>query len=672
VHVRHRFALLLVLAACDVPTINERPAAIGTHRAPDRIPPASIHGATITRVAVTERADVALTIDSIDDARLWPTLDGTREPVQLELGQTRVATIAHAGSDELVIGVIDDADNASIVRVTRDGAIRSRVAIPGELAVKQLAAIDGGVIAVRADQSIERYDANGVPHGKLVGDPGEQFGALAVRGNGAAVLVTKPEAEPTQPSLPPSKTVVIDDVEMATALGHGPFAGEVRFIVLGDGLGDGLAWGPRRALVKPVELTTLAIAPDHRKLAVVDVNHALVEVLDAADMHQLGEPVLINNAMTALGFSDNDNLAVFDSVISWWPAEKNPVPLRAFGGAVGDHLAVGGSTTSLELDTREHQRFLGWTTGAAGRLSAIGGGFALGDRNGNLEMLDDRLELVHEIDLANMGTSSSPIWIDSTHAVFEQESDGHINAALVDLVHIDRPITIASYDYIVWIDYSPALHQIAIVDEHAVHRFAIDPTTYATTPLPDLHGPATRVQLLDPAKSGGAIAIGFTNTYPGSFSYLEWHGTETTGSDTIRESSTLLGAGDDGTIYTYGKGELWAIRDREPHVLAKTNELEHASISSDGTLIAVADAANVTMYDSRGRALWQRELWQPETIELSKDQRRIAVASRGGLVELDAATGERIAAACAYGFGLHDTGWQQRTSNEPTVCEDSP
>ncbi|HEY1550431.1 MAG TPA: hypothetical protein VGG28_21535 [Kofleriaceae bacterium] len=659
-----RFALVIaaLVAACDVPTISERSAATGAHRAPDRLPPASIHGAAITHVAVTERADVALTIDTIDDARLWPTLDGTREPVLLDLGQTRIATIAHAGSDELVIGAIDDANNASIVRVTRDGAIRGRVAIPGELAVKQLAAIDGGVIAIRADQSIERYDANGVLRGRLVGDPGDQFGELAVRGNGAAVLVTKPSDAPAP------KPITLDDVTISTVVDAGPFATDVRFIALDDGL----AWGPRRALQKPVEMTTLAITPDHRKVAVVDVNHALVQVLDASDMHQLGEPVLINHAMSGIGFSDNDNLAVFNNSISWWPDTQSSIVARVVGGAVGDHLAVAGETTSLELATRDHRSFLGWTDDAGGGLSAIGNGFALADRDGRLKLLDDRLEVVHEVDVSATKVSSSPIWIDGAHVVFEQSGYGDVNAMLVDLAHVDKPVKIGGYDYISWIDYSAALHQVAIVDQHAVHRFAIDPRTYVATALPELVGAVNRVDLVDPAKAGGIVAIGFSNTYQGSFSHIEWRGADTTASQPVYESSTLLGTGEDGTIYAYGDGTLSAIRDGKTRKLAKVNALEHASISDDGSLIAVADNANVTMFDSSGRVLWHRELWQPETIQFAKDQRRIAVSSRGGIVELDAVTGERIAAVCAFGFGLHESGWQERTSNAPTVCEDSP
>ncbi len=657
--------VLAALAACDVPTISERPAAIGSHRAPDRIPPISIHGGIITRVAITERADVALTIDAIDDARLWPTLDGTREPVQLELGQTRLATIAHSGSDELVIGVIDAADNASIVRVTRDGAIRGRVAIPGEIAVTQLAAIDGGVIAIRADQSIERYDVNGVRRGRLVGEPGEWFGALAVRGNGAAVLVETFDATP--PPLPPPSPN--DDVVFASAHGLGPFASDVRFIVLGDGL----AWGPRRALVKPAELMTLALAPDHRKVAVVDVNQAFVQVLDAADMHQLGDPVLINAAMVSCGFTDDDNLAVIGMGINWWPASnRDGIVRRALGGAVGDHLAIAGATTSLELDTREHQRFLGWTEDATGSLTAIAGGFALGDLDGKLKLLDDRLEPVREVDFAGTLITPSAIWVDAAHALFQQSVNGRVEIVLVDLAHIDHPIVVAGYDYIAWISYEPALHEIAVVDENSVHRFALDPQTYATTKLPDLHGPASRVRLLDPAKSGGVVAIGFANMSQGSFTHIEWRGSEPTASEPVYESAALLGTSDDGTIYAYGNGELSAIHDRETHHLAKTSELVRGAISDDGAMIAVADTADVTMYDSRGRELWRHELWQPDAMVFSKDQRRLAVASRGGLVELDAITGERLGAACAFGFGLHDTGWQQRTSNEPTVCEDSP
>src|SRR5262245_9986323 len=41
------------------------------------------HGAQIAAVAITDQADAAVTIDQLDGVRLWPTLDGTREPLAI-------------------------------------------------------------------------------------------------------------------------------------------------------------------------------------------------------------------------------------------------------------------------------------------------------------------------------------------------------------------------------------------------------------------------------------------------------------------------------------------------------------------------------------------------------------------------------------------------------------
>jgi len=78
----------------------------------------------------------------------------------------------------------------------------------------------------------------------------------------------------------------------------------------------------------------------------------------------------------------------------------------------------------------------------------------------------------------------------------------------------------------------------------------------------------------------------------------------------------------------------------------------------------------LTMRDATGRQLWRRPVWNARIAVFSADGRRVVAATRGGLIELDAHTGERIAVACGYEFGLHDAPPRAMPANVPTACED--
>src|SRR5262245_60147358 len=99
-----RWAWLLVIAACGSrePIARKPPAP----PAPTPVTPAvhyqDVHGAAITaphgsrivNVAVADTGDAALTADVLGELRLWPTLDGTREPVVVRGPRARQLAIA--------------------------------------------------------------------------------------------------------------------------------------------------------------------------------------------------------------------------------------------------------------------------------------------------------------------------------------------------------------------------------------------------------------------------------------------------------------------------------------------------------------------------------------------------------------------------------------------------
>jgi hypothetical protein len=654
---RQSVFVTLALVACNVPTVTERPPIAGSHRVPDRIPPSSVHGGFINTVAMAEESDVAVSVDALGEVRLWPTLDGTREPVELEMQAPRAIAIAHA-ANELAIASIDQAGNGHIGRYSRDGALRGTTTMPGEPRVVQLAAIPGGVLALRSDQTIERYDASGVLRGKLVGDPGERFGKLAARRNGAAVLIA------SDGSTSPRAT-----------------ASEIRLITIGETL----AWGARRTLPEPIDAAGLGLSPSHKRIAVVDATSEQMHVLDAGDMHEIGKPVRV--AVThnpAIGFVDEDDVAEIDGIVSWWPAApdftaaesqmedlKLVAPNRTLGAAVGDKLAVTAVEAQLELEQIGHREFLGWDEDTAGTISPTPDGFELVLRDGHILALDRDLGRLYASTFS-ADSYYAPVWIDARHLIVTQRDNDQYTVRIVDPTTGTQGLVLETTDTVNEVTYQAALHEVAIIGNGAVNRFALDAAFTRATPLPPLEGAVTHVHLLDPAISNGVIAIAATSLGGLTWTLSAW--SEGAGRalepQSVLQNSRFQGFDDTGGIYMTTGDELDVRRGTEQQRLGHSSMSMVVVPSRDGQRIAALDRNEVSMLDAHGHELWHRTVWNTEALVFSADQRELVLQTSGGLLQLDASTGERLASRCAFGFGLHKeiASWAPR--NVPTVCED--
>lgn len=74
------------------------------------------------------------------------------------------------------------------------------------------------------------------------------------------------------------------------------------------------------------------------------------------------------------------------------------------------------------------------------------------------------------------------------------------------------------------------------------------------------------------------------------------------------------------------------------------------------------------MFDARGVERWRRPVWKAGPVAWSLDDRTLFVAADGGAaISFDAATGERLAMRCGWGFGLYD---REVTAslNTPSAC----
>src|SRR5450755_324949 len=180
--------VLPVLACSGAPTLTTDADVAPAHVVDPVVRGA--HGAPIDIVAATSDGAAAVSQDAEGNTRLWPTLDGTAEPIVVhataaeELGLVR-------GPDGFLIASLDSSGDLELVRIAPTGTTRSRKPI-GDVPVHQIATTSRYVLALRDDQTIAAIDASGHEHGRLAMPAGSRAVAIVTRNDHALAIVQHP------------------------------------------------------------------------------------------------------------------------------------------------------------------------------------------------------------------------------------------------------------------------------------------------------------------------------------------------------------------------------------------------------------------------------------------------------------------------------------------------
>jgi hypothetical protein len=372
--------------------------------------------------------------------------------------------------------------------------------------------------------------------------------------------------------------------------------------------------------------------------------------------------------------------------VSWWPepapSEPRPDELESkivlsagltSTGAVGDKLAISASDTQLELRQLGHAQFLGWGEDTAGTISAVGDGFELMLRDGHVLGLDRQLQLQYSEDFV-AESYVEPEWIDANHTIVSRRVDDQYKVTIVDPAGHQPAFVLATFDTVGTVAYLPALREVAAVSDSGVHRYTLDAQFTHPVELGTLGGTANQIRLVDPSTHNGIVAVGMTSESGRSWRLLTWRDggldIKVAPSSQVEDGSSFKAFDANGTAYMTTEDELESIRDTEVTHLGRASLSTFVVPSADGQLIATLDESELAMRDAQGHELWRRPMWNTEAFAFSTDERRLAVQTTGGLVVVDAQTGERLASACAFQFGLHDTNAHWFPRGTPTVCED--
>lgn len=658
------------------------PVAFGASAAHgDNLPPPkrlwhARHGAPITAVFATEDGGAAVSIDVLGNARLWPALDGTREPFALPLSQPKEVVLARDG-DGFAIAARDTSGGLEVLAVDAAGRLTSHVRRPPEPGVAALASHDGGLLVLHRDQTLELLDLRGARRGVLLAAPGEHVVRLLARkGRTLALVRTK------------------DGVR-----GHW----------LAD---DKLAWAEHTPKLR-VDVNHVFLSPDHEHLIThrpmtveiqlfgqptPTVQRQLVNLgtgrvrdfaIDDAGRDSLGVPIGFGgDGKVVLAMDDFDH-----SVLEWWTLGGRKVavigepPAYALElvsvetAAVTDASVIAFTFDELVIVTRAapgaapRARFLGYRTNRAKGLSGGPAG-AVATVGASAIALDEELRATTRIpapqaillanDLAlvqfvspprgpNQARTPTPTidpdWLEGTPSR-PRVQRAQPRLALYDLdQRKDRQRWPSARAF----HFEPATQLLAIERPGKVELATFDPAERRFGAPRTFFVQGTQVALIDPALASGVLPAGALAIFVRVRGKTSEVRVISDLDGELPAPVTLAGAVEvidrAGRLYMRESADAISIHhgDRPP---VRLDGMAGWKLRPDptGAQIAAFARNRLALFDAAGRALWSVGFPGISNVAWTADGELLVVA--GDLAKIDVATGEVVAAQCGWGFAL--------------------
>jgi hypothetical protein len=156
----------------DGPAANTDPARTQPEPSGDPIVFASVgvpHGGAITMIAVDPLGGGALTRDATGGVRLWPALDGSREPLVVPIRDPRSMALASNGAGGWTLALLDAAGGARFVGVDEAGKMTPLASLAPTDPITDIIVMPGGqqLVAVGADHVLRLLDHHGEELGRL-------------------------------------------------------------------------------------------------------------------------------------------------------------------------------------------------------------------------------------------------------------------------------------------------------------------------------------------------------------------------------------------------------------------------------------------------------------------------------------------------------------------------
>jgi hypothetical protein len=634
---------VLTEAAPLEPVAWAPPADAAVVAEPPRAPtplPAATHGRAIIGVAVSDDGNAALTIDSGNSVRLWPSLDGTREPVAVPLTAPVETVLARSG-DQFQIAALDTAGGLSLVRVDLNGQLVGKTAMPFDWPYEQVVALGDGFVALRADQTVQRFDATGKVLGTVSPATGERIAAVIARRGRALAMVSNADG------------VVARWLDTTS----------------------GLAWGPSSPLMA-IEPVSTILSPDHTRIAALQKKTKRAVIVELAT----GVVTLIRGRrsdLIPLNWLSAERVAfVHDefelSRVEWF--DQTGKRLAAIGDdfelefvsvlqmEAADDRVVSFMGHQVVLVEPRKLRYLGYQTHAASRLRATPAGM-VASMGGNSEILDDSLQIERRVPTKS---ARDLLPIDDTFALAISgvaTKSGPFDDVVVKPLIKPSGVEVVLFDgqtraqvlpfkvSELRLRYEPATRLLATNGGTSItfarfdaitKRFAAPVTLPLAANIRDIH-------LLDPKSAAGGIAL----VELGGGRLRTIFEDELTGA-AAREIITLAGDLEEvdraGHLYVRHDDATVTIH-RGATEVGRLTGLKNMKVrpAPDGKRVAIFGRGRILVSAVDGTPVWS--IGFPGIKDLQwTDGALVALAN--GIAKLDPETGATVAARCGWKFGL--------------------
>jgi hypothetical protein len=669
-----RFWLCLALVACGK-TAEPRPrvaaatpavvAATPVRAAPPvaarvRPPLTGAHGAEVVTLAATADGDAVVSADRTGGLRLWPTLDGTREPVVVQGPAVRALTLWRDG-DGFAIGVLDAAGGVQVIRMRGDGAVRARTTLASELPALEIESTSEGVLVLRADQTIELVGSDGAVRTRLTPEPGTHVDALIARGDQVLALV-------------------LEDTQL-----HGQ-----RIVI-----DHGARWGAATPKL-PFKPAHAALSPDGALLAVSRPHNLHPQVIDVAtgvarktplcvtrqwpheDGESLDETELLrgDNPPVPVGFLSNTVVACSVMTgLTWWNVDGTPTDILVGGFslarvpvAIGPRGLITGSGPGLAMASPSANHFLGYGLHDVSQVRTGGGSLLLaGDQQSYL--LDGELRERARIEIGRGGADwIDAVLLDERYVVTNVGRRSAARTATHQISVLDG-VTHTAHQVLPFdsdrakLAYEPATRLLATTEGTRAVLVRYDPVSH-TFGAPLRLGNAivaSELALLDPRQAGGVVALELDTTNDGTL-VGELVEADLDPARLAVPRTSYRVPGDVVAVDRAGRLYVHRAEDHDDVVvynhskpgarLAGANGLTLRP-NADGSQIAGFGGARVALFAADGTQRWDTARWSNADVRWTDDGQLLVVFG-SAVASVDLATGVLAERHCGWGFGLSD------------------
>ena len=668
-------ALVWSLVACGAGSEPQQPVD-SPPKTPAIEPVRGSHGGAIRTIAITADGRAAVTADATGGLRLWPALDGTREPVAIHAQRAVALAIAHDGGGHAV-AIVDSADHVELVRVDARGEVRSRRSLGTALQVE----VAEHLLLLRPDQVIEQVALDGTPRGRLIADAGTQIHSLLVHDGRALALI-------------------------ASAQGK-----HARAIEL-----PRLAWGRASPILPIADDGVVVFAPARDAIVARAASEHHITYVDLAT--GAAKPVCATSGLGSMSSSParqgrfdlrfssipSQPLAVIgdrvaclvDDALTWWNLETAASTTANLGAArrelafaVARDRLVFGHQHQLAMYTPERVEYLGYSVRDLANVRAVPTGLMIDKGDHQPLILDEQLRERARFVLPNLRVDSTDLVpIDDRFILTSSaQANGDVWGSAYQIAIYDSaervmkqvlPQRARSGE----LAYEPATQLVVASDGDDTLLMELDREQPALGhPIVlELAETPTRVVLVDPALARGLVAIALRDAAAGVSEVFEFHRGDVPARSArgrrMRPRAAYEITGEVRAVDRAGHLYVTAANMVEVHagrhVRSRLPVPGAASIrpSPDGKHVAVFEHGTITLYAIDGALQWRIAAWGASGVDWLAGG-GLVVRFPSALARIELATGALRERQCGWAFGIGSTP-RESSSSTTSVCDVAP